>query len=134
MQKGTIRRCGNIWLLHWKERVVDSNGKPGWKSRARKLADVGGQYMYAKDCEHLAEEFLRDINLKASSEAAGATTIESTLLLNNFLKTYLDRVSVRLKPSTAKGCVSRWSKRRSVRRLLTSFWVVVQRHDGEQGS
>jgi integrase len=103
MQKGTIRRCGNIWLLHWKERVVDSNGKPGWKSRARKLADVGGLYMYAKDCEHLAEEFLRDINLKAVSESAGATTIESTLLLNNFLKTYLDRVSVRLKPSTAKG-------------------------------
>ncbi len=99
MQRGTIQRVGNCWLLRYREKVV-IDGKPTWTSKARKLATYSDQYRNERDVAPLAESFLRPINAR---QVAQETSIETTELLDSFLNTFVAHCEMTLKPATASA-------------------------------
>lgn len=96
MQKGTIRRVGNIWMLRYYEPVL-RDGKVVKRAKAKKLADYSVQYKTEYDVRPLADLILAPIN-------AGTAQAESTQKVAVFLEhVYLKHIGETKKPSTVKS-------------------------------
>jgi integrase len=101
MQRGQIKRRGNIWLVRYWVDVIGEDGEIARKRVAKRLAKVGGEYRTSASVQHLADELLAPIN-------AGAPA-ESTLTLKAFVeKHYLPSVAGHLKPSTVHTYKTLW--------------------------
>jgi integrase len=93
MQKGTIRRVGNIWLLRYREPVLVA-GKTVMRPKAKKLAAYGGRYRTENDVRALADAILAPINAKTARP-------ESAQTVAAFMEhVYLPHVKETKKPST----------------------------------
>lgn len=98
MQKGTIRRVGNCWLLYWHEKQL-VNGKPVWRRKAKKIATYGDEYRSEREVAPLAESFLRKVN----ADAVLKRPVESIELVSGFLQKYLGHCQETMRPSTVSG-------------------------------
>ena len=97
MQKGTIRRVGNCWLLRYYEPVL-IDGKIVKKAKAKKLATYDPElYRTEEDVRALADLILAPINARTAQA-------ESTQTVVSFLEhVYLPHVNETKKPSTANS-------------------------------
>jgi integrase len=95
MQKGTIRRVGNLWMLRYREPVL-VDGKIVLRAKAKKLAAYGGKYRTEESVRGLADLILAPINARTAQA-------ESTQTVESFLEhVYLAHVRETKKPSTAR--------------------------------
>jgi integrase len=94
MQKGTIRRVGNCWLLRYYEPVL-VDGKIVKKAKAKKLATYDPElYRTEEDVRPLADLILAPINARTAQA-------ESTQTVASFLEhVYLPYIRETKKPST----------------------------------
>jgi integrase len=96
MQKGTIRRVGNLWMLRYREPVL-LDGSTVMRVKAKKLADYGGKYRTAESVRALADAILAPINARTARP-------ESAQSVEIFLEhVYLDHIRSTKKPSTVKS-------------------------------
>lgn len=95
MQKGTIRRVGNCWLLRYYEPVL-IDGKIVKKAKAKKLATYDPElYRTEDDVRPLADLILAPINARTAQA-------ESTQTVASFLEhVYLPHIKETKKPSTS---------------------------------
>jgi integrase len=96
MQKGTIHRVGNLWMLRYRE-PVRLGGKVVMRPKAKKLANYGGAYRTPESVRVLADAILAPINAKTARP-------ESVQSVESFLEhVYLSHVNQTKKPSTARS-------------------------------
>jgi len=101
MQRGQIKRRGNIWLVRYWVDVIGPDGEITRKRVAKRLAKVGGEYRTAASVQHLADKLLAPINAGAPAESA--------LTLGAFIKDhYLPDAEARLKPATSHTYKTLW--------------------------
>jgi|ERR1700723_1606248 len=94
MQKGTIFRKGNSWLLGYNVKEA-RGGKTKWVYHVKKLAPVSPKYRTEASVRHLAAEILAPQN-------ASRVRAEATQSVCDFISTvYLPFVKRTLKPATA---------------------------------
>lgn len=95
MQRGHIRRVGNVWMFRYYE-TVSENGQLVKRRVAKRLAKFGPEYRTEKDVRPLADLILAPINAKTAR-------VESTDTVASFLQTYLANCDETLRPSTCKN-------------------------------
>src|SRR5882757_93278 len=95
MQRGSIERRGNCWLLKYYEPVM-IDGQVVKRQKAKKLATFSEQYYTKESVQHLADEILAPINARSQPES-GQTVAA-------FLEhVYLQHVKETKKPTTVKS-------------------------------
>jgi integrase len=96
VQKGTIRRVGNIWMLRYYEPVLH-DGRIVKRAKAKKLADYCDKYKTEHDVRPLADLILAPINAQRHQA-------ESTQRLATFLDhVYMPHIKQTKKPSTIRS-------------------------------
>lgn len=96
MQRGRIYRKGRLWMLQYREPVIE-NGKVVTRRVAQKLAIYSDQYRTEESVQPLADLILAPINARLARP-------ETTETLIAFLEhVYLPACKADLRPSTARG-------------------------------
>jgi hypothetical protein len=96
MQKGSIRRVGNCWLLKYYEPVI-VDGKIVNRQKAKKIATYSEKYKTKLSVRDEADKILAPINAR-TSQAESAQTVET------FLEhVYLPYTKENKKPTTQKA-------------------------------
>ncbi len=96
MQKGTIRRVGNLWMLRYYEPVLHE-GRIVKRAKAKKLAEFSDKYKSEHDVRPLADLILAPINAQKAQA-------ESTQKLAAFLEhVYMPHIKQTKKPSTIRS-------------------------------
>jgi len=96
MQRGSIEKRGNCWLLKYYEPVV-IDGEIVKRQKAKKLATVSEQYYTKESVQPLADLILAPINARTAAPESGQTVVA-------FLEhVYLEHVKETKKPTTIKS-------------------------------
>ena len=96
MQKGTIRRVGNLWMLRYYEPVLHE-GRIVKRAKAKKLAEFSDKYKSEHDVRPLPDLILAPINAQKAQA-------ESTQKLAAFLEhVYMPHIKQTKKPSTIRS-------------------------------
>jgi integrase len=95
MQRGSIEKRGNCWLLKYYEPVL-IDGTVVKKQKAKKIATVSEKYYTKESVQHFADAILAPIN--AHTQPESAQTVEAFLEY-----VYLQHVKETKKPTTIKS-------------------------------
>ena len=96
MQRGSIEKRGNCWLLKYYEPIL-IDGKVVKKQKAKKIATVSEQYYTKESVQPLADLILAPINAQTAAPESGVTVAA-------FLEhVYLAHVKESKKPTTNKS-------------------------------